>query len=294
MIVYGTRIRSDINFSLDIPNDQTTRPELTLCKNPPEKLISRITCGFPLYRAHGRKVYLYSDRVFEGSTSDQPWCFEVKDVLRFYWIGGEPTIYYQLDDKGDAKLLGFWFIHLLLPLYFTLEQTFDFFHAGAVEVEDNNIFFLAPSLGGKSTMTDFFIKEGHTLIADDKVATFPVNNRFMAVTSHPYHRPYRKFEELGIRVQHHKNLCAPIHTLYYLEKSPASSKPMISEVNGVEKFKIILPNYLYMFPHLMAYRLQYLSKLLHSIKIFRIQVPWKIQQLNSVHRVICQHCRNLK
>lgn len=293
MIVYGTRIHSDIPFPLNIPNDQTIRPEITLSQAPPTGLMSEITCGFPLYQSHGRKVYLYSDRIFEKNTDKQPWCYEVKDVLRFYWYAGDSTIYYRLDKKGDASLLSFWFIHLLLPLYFTLEKRFDFFHAGAVRVEDKNILFLAPSMGGKSTMTDFFLKQGHSLIADDKVATFSAKNQFMTVASHPYHRPYRKFEDLGTRVQHYENICEPIHALYSLQKSPASSKPLISEVSGVDKFKTILPNYLYMFPYLMAYRLQYLSKVLHSIKMFHIQIPWDQKQLGSVHDSICQHCRIL-
>jgi len=293
MIVYGTRIRSDINFPLDIPDDQITRPEITLERNPPEMLTSSITCGFPLYQTHGRKVYLYSDKVFDKISKTQPWCYEVKDVLRFYWFSGESTIYYQFDDKGDSRLLSFWFIHLLLPLYFTLEKRFDFFHAGAVKTEDKNILFLAPTMGGKSTMTDYFINQGHILIADDKVATFSEKDSFMAMASHPYHRPYRKFEELGFRVQHFENLCEPIHALYYLEKGPASSKPCINEVNGVDKFKTVLPNYLNMLPFRMAHRLHYLSKVLHSIKMFRVQVPWEIKQLGSVHDSICEHCRVL-
>jgi hypothetical protein len=162
-----------------------------------------------------------------------------------------------------------------------------------VKAANKNILFLAPSMGGKSTMTDFFIKQGHSLIADDKVATFHEKDSFMAMASHPYHRPYRKFEELGIRVQHFENLCEPIHSLYYLQKEPASSKPLINEINGVDKFNTILPNYLYMFPFLMAHRLHYLSKVLLSIKMFRVQVPWEIKQIGSVHDSICEHCRIL-
>ncbi len=292
MIIYGTRILSDIPFPLHIPNDHKKRLELTLSQNPPQAITSAITCSLPLYQTHGRKVYLHSDRGLDNNSMMQPWSYEVKDVVRFFWFGGETNIYYQLCDKGDNKLLSFWFIHLLLPLYFTLEKTFDFFHAGAVKVEDKIILFLAPSMGGKSTMTDFFIKRGHFLIADDKVATFIRNNRVMTMASHPYHRPYRKFEDLGLRAEYYENRCEPVHALYYLEKNPAITHPVISDVKGVEKFKTIFPNYLYMFPFLMSYRLHYLSKVLHSIKIFRVQIPWKIEQIASVHDAICQHCNN--
>ena len=183
MTVYGTKINSDIDFALDLSHHTQTRYEVTLSSDIPEDMKDKITCGFPLYWAHGRKVYLYSDREFDGSDQGQPWCYEVKDVVRFYWIGGEDMIYYELEALGNAKLLGFWFIHLLLPLYMTLEGKYEFFHAGAVEIEGKPIFFIAPSMGGKSTMTDYFIKQGHTLISDDKVPTFIEDFSFMAVRS---------------------------------------------------------------------------------------------------------------
>ena len=164
-----------------------------------------ISCGFPFYSAHGRNVYLYSNRPLDGSAKGQPWCYEVKDVVRFYWQGGGRTIFYELAEQGNAGLLSFWFIHLLLPLYFTLEGIYDFLHAGAVEVGGNPILFIAPSMGGKSTLTDYFIREGHPLVSDDKVATFIENSQFMAVGSHPYHRPYRRFEELGYYVNNMSN-----------------------------------------------------------------------------------------
>ncbi len=188
MIVYGTKIKSDIDFPLDLSQETETRYEVELSSNIPMKLKESITCGFYLYWAHDRNVHLYSDREFDSSEIRQPWCYEVEDVVRFYWIDGKRTIYYELNEKGDTNLLSFWFIHLLLPLYMTLENMYDFLHAGAVEVEGKPIFFIAPSMGGKSTMTDYFIKQGHPLVSDDKVPTFISNGKFMAVGSHPYHQ----------------------------------------------------------------------------------------------------------
>jgi hypothetical protein len=190
MILYGTKITSDMVFPLNLPNEGVYHYEVELSSNFPLEPKQSITCGFYLYGAHGRDVVMCSDREFDDSEVGQPWCYEVKDVVTFYWVGGERTIYYDLGEKGNAHLLSFWFIHLLLPLYMTLENMYDFLHAGAVEVEGKPIFFIAPSMGGKSTMTDYFIKQGHTLISDDKVPTFIQDGKFMAVGSHPHHRPY--------------------------------------------------------------------------------------------------------
>lgn len=294
MNIYGTKIKSDIAFPLELFNDSAVRYEIELSSKVPEKLKQAITCGFPLYWAHGRNVILYSDRVFDGSDPEQPWCYEVKDVIRFYWVGGARTIYYELDEKGDANLLSFWFVHLLLPLYFTFENMYDFLHAGAVEIEGAPVLFIAPSMGGKSTMTDYFIKQGHTLVSDDKVATFIDDGQFMATGSHPYHRPYRKYEELGYRVENFATSFKPIHAFYALEASSADSDIAIAEIKGSKKFGTILPAYLYMFPFLMQKRLKYLSRMLNSIKVFNVKVPWNLELQGKVHDVICKHSREIQ
>ena len=294
MIVYGTKIKSDIDFPLNLSHETEARYEVELSSKVPDKLKNSITCGFPIYWAHGRDVYLYSDRVFDGSETGQPWCYEVKDVVRFYWVGGERTIYYELGEKGNTELLSFWFIHLLLPLYFTLEEMYDFLHAGAVEVDGKHILFIAPSMGGKSTMTDYFIKQGHPLVSDDKVATFIDAGKFMAVGSHPYHRPYRKFEELGYRVERATTAFRPIHAFYALEAVENEADVAIEEIKGFEKFDTLLPNYLYMFSYLRPKRLQYLSRMVNNIKVFRVEVPWDIDRLDEVHDAVCQHSRGIQ
>ena len=294
MIVYGTEIISDIRFPLDFPLGTAARYTVELSSKVPANLKSAITCGFPFYQAHGRHVYLYSDRVFDTSENGQPWCYEVKDVVRFYWVGGERTIFYELDEQGDANLLSFWFVHLLLPLFFTLESMYDFLHAGAVEVAGKPILFIAPSMGGKSTLTDYFIHKGHVLVSDDKVPTFIEDEEFMAVGSHPYHRPYRKFEELGYRVETFATECKPIHAFYALERREADAAVLIEEITGFVKFDTLLPNYLYMFSFLKPRRLQYLSAMLNRIRVFRVQVPWDLERLGEVHDAICTHSNEVK
>ena len=293
MIVYGTKIKSDIDFPLDLFHETETRYEVELSSKVPVNLKKLITCGFPLYWSHGRKVYMYSNREFDGNEVDQPWCYEVQDIVTFYWVGGERTIYYELGEKGDANLLSFWFIHLLLPLYMTLENMYDFLHAGAVEVNAKPIFFIAPSMGGKSTMTDYFIKQGHSLISDDKVPTFIQDGKFMAVGSHPYHRPYRKFEELGYRGEKLTTMFKPIHAFYELEGVESDADISIEEIKGFAKFDALLPNYLYMVSWLKPERLKYLSKMLNSIKVFHIQVPWDMERLGEIHDIICEHSKKM-
>ena len=92
-------------------------------------------------------------------------------------------------------------------------------------------------------MTDYFIKQGHPLISDDKVPTFINDGKFMAVGSHPYHRPYRKFEELGHRVVNFTNYFKPIHVFYELEGVKGDADIIIEEVRGFAKFDALLPKH---------------------------------------------------
>ena len=146
-------------------------------------------------------------------------------------------------------------------------------------------------MGGKSTMTDYFIKQGHTLISDDKVPTFIQDGKFMAVGSHPYHRSYRKFEELGYRVEKFTSGFNPIHAFYELERVDGNADISIEEIKGFAKFDVLLPNYLYMFSWLRPERLKYLSKMLNDVRVFHVQVPWELERLSEVHTMICKHSK---
>lgn len=294
MKVYGTQINSDLVLPLELPTDTAIRDEIDLIARAPEELKQSVDHASSLYTAHGRDVYLHSDREHNQCKARQPWCYDVEGVVRFYWLGGEPVIYYELDEKGNIDLLAFWFIHLMLPLYFTLEDKYDFLHAGAVEVEGKPILFIAPSMGGKSTMTDYFIRQGHTLISDDKVATFSKDGQFMLAGSHPYHRPYRKFEDLGYRVDRFINIFKPIHAIYALESTNAASDIDISEVVGYRKFDAIMPNYLFMFSHLRPQRLAYLAAMLNQIRLFQVTVPWEIERLGEVHDAITKNAKGIE
>lgn len=293
MNVYGVKIESDIVFPLVLPENSFHRYVVQLSSQVPVSLRSAVTCGAPFYAAHGRKVYLYSDRVFDGYEAEQPWCYDVAGVARFYWISGERKIYYEWAEEGTVELLAFWFIHLLLPLYLTLESMCDFLHAGAVALAGKEILFIAPSMGGKSTLVDYCLKQGDALISDDKVPTFIEGEQYMVSGSHPYHRPYRKFEVLGDYAEHFQSEARPIHAFYVLEPSEPDAEIRITEVKGMKKFEILSPNYLYTFPFLVQQRLLYLGRMLDNIKMFTLQRPWDLSCQAAVYAALSEHSCSL-
>ena len=248
----------------------------------------------PLHTTHGRELTLRTGRELARSVAGQPWCLEVENVVSFTWTGGEAVIKYQLRDAGNQALLVFWFVHIFLPLHLTLERGYDFIHSAAVEVEGKHILFIAPSTGGKSTLGDYFLKQGHAMLSDDKVATFLHEDQFWAVPSHPHHRPFREFEVLGHPVDNFAASARPIHAFYLLEAGEPDSAVVITEVGGFRKFEQLLPNYLFAFRFLQQQRMQWLAGLADQSRVFRVQRPWNLERMQEVYEAICAHSREIR
>lgn len=242
----------------------------------------------PLGSSHGRKLQLYTDLDMGLSVPHQHWCFEVSDVVRFHWIGGAGRISYERLSQGASKLVAFWLIHIFLPLYLTLEAVYDFIHACAVEVGGHTILLTGPSHGGKSTLTDFFLRNGHALVSDDKVATYVERGRYFAVPSHPSARPYRQLEDLGRRVENFVSEARPIDALYALWAVESGDPVDIEEVSGHRKVARLLPSYLFSFPFLKARRLSYLAQMVSAVPVFRVAIPWDLARLSEVYDAICE------
>jgi len=255
---------------------------------PPESLAENM----PLYTTHGRELHLRTDREAARSAPGQPWHLEVEGVVSFSWTGGSPVIYYQLGDKGNRALLVFWFVHVFLPLHLTLERGYDFIHAAAVEVDEQPILFIAPSTGGKSTLGDYFLKQGHAMLSDDKVATFLEHGRYCAVPSHPHHRPFRQYEVLGNPIEHFARQAPPIHAFYVLDPAAPDAGIEITEVTGFRKFEQLLPNYLFSFHFLKEQRLRWLAQLADQSLVYRVSRPWNLQRMHETYAAICAHARN--
>ena len=291
MTVYATKVLSDVDFGLALSHVAEVCQEVELKQNPPQDLLEAMRCGVRCSRTHGRQVSLYSNRDFDANEPMQPWCYKVEEVLSFYWYAHTKTIYYVLHEKGNNALLGFWFIHLLLPLYFALEEKYTVIHGGAVEVEGKAILFVAPSMGGKSTMTDYFVQKGHGLISDDKILTYTEEHTFMLAPSHPYHRPYRKHEELGYRVKHFSSQCKGLHAIYLLEKAQEEHGVTIEALKGFEKVQTMMPHVLYHFPFLKHKQMMYLAAMMNSIEVFRVKRPWDMEKLEDVYGAIAKHSK---
>ncbi|MFK8046807.1 MAG: hypothetical protein AB8B81_00095 [Halioglobus sp.] len=295
--LYGLRVFCDqplfdtaIEVSAFAPGGQTA---IYLKSLPAESVPPELGERNSLYSTHGRPLWLCSDRVFAQSSPGQRWCLEVDSLVHFHWVGDAQTVYYQLYEGCDKALLVFWFVHIFLPLFLTLERSYDFIHGSAIEIEEKPVLFLAPSMGGKSTLADYFLTRGHALLSDDKVATFFHKGDFIAVPSHPHHRPYREREVLGYPVENFASSAGPVSAIYLLEKGEQDSVTTISEVFGYRKFEQLLPHYLFSFRFLQKQRLSWLAQLADESLVFTVTRPWDLARMEDVYSAICKHAKSL-
>jgi hypothetical protein len=238
----------------------------------------------------GREISLLSEYGAPPVEAQQQlWGFNIKDVVFFYWESDKYTLHYKMGIEGTPELLAYWLLHVTLPIFLTAKEHYKFLHAGAVEVQGKPIMFIANSFGGKSTMTDFFIRNEHPLISDDKVATYEENGDFFSVPSYPYHRPYRKAEDMGVYTDNFATKPKPVHAIYILERKDKDDLIDIKEIHGAKKFNHLKGSSQFNLSFQKENTFRYLAQMSSSVRIFHINVPWDINRLPEVYAAIIEH-----
>ena len=292
MIAYNHYIK----FIPELENDKKVKGtfdnSITIEESDKKYLEENLKFNWTFYNNQGRNIDLYTDRELSRTVLGQSWVFNVEGVVTFFWESGNSIIYYSTQKNFNSQLLEYWSLHTLLPIYFTVEEKFDFLHAGSVEVEDKPILFVAESFGGKSTMTDFFMKKKHPLISDDKVAIFEKDGSYYAVPSHPHHRPYRKAEDMGYFVKNMVLCPKPIYAIYELKRADANAEIIINELHGVEKFKTLRFSSQINLGFLRAQRFSFLGNMAGVIPVYQIIVPWDKKRLPEVYKTITNHLKS--
>lgn len=241
-----------------------------------------------------RNVILATDRDFIQPIPEQNWLFHVENVISFTWQTQGGKISYCFLEEATEEIFRFWLYHLVLPIYFSISNTYKFLHAGSVEINRKTVLFMAPSHGGKSTLTDYFIQHGHLLVTDDKMATFEKGGDFYAVPSHPYHRPYRQVEVLGHRCENAATEIRSIHAIYILEKDEPDSICTLRPLKGIEKFSRLHEGGEMNFSFFTKDYVQYLSRLANKVNVFNVKVPQDLDRLHEVYDIIVNHCESIK
>jgi serine kinase of HPr protein (carbohydrate metabolism regulator) len=280
MILYGYEISFD---EIDV-----RQSENKLLKESKTLLVNN-SYMLELVNNQNRRVSITSNKPFLDNQTNQIINFLVEDVVTFSAEKGKNVIYYKVEKEGTESLVKYWLSHTFLPILFTLENIYYFLHAGAIEINFKPILFVADSFGGKSTITDFFIKKGHTMISDDKVAIYEDERGIVSVPSYPYHRPYRKVEDLGYFVENFAKESKVISAVYNLVKTNEKEEIKIEEIFGIEKFKILKYSTEIELELNCKARFEMLSKIAKKIKVYNITIPWNLDRLEEVYQAIIEH-----
>ena len=219
--------------------------------------------------------------------------FEVKDVVSFECFSKTNEIFYQLHKQGNQELLDYWFTHTLLPIFFTVSNKYYFLHAGAVMVNQKSVLFMADSMGGKSTTTDYFVQQGHTMISDDKVGTFEEDGKFKLVSSYPCRRPYRKFEDLGIKVENFQKSVTSLDLVYMLDISTSYNSVEFVELKGVEKVSLLIRGTDIKLAILQKERFAHITRLANATPVYRVKIPKDLERLAEVYSEIVKHTKEV-
>lgn len=219
----------------------------------------------------------------DGTT---PWALEIANVLTLVWRPEASRIEYIKAEGYSPERLRFWVFHTFFPMVLNLGGTYHVLHVGAVEIRGYPVLFSAPSFGGKSTLTGYFARMGHPLYADDSLAIEKRGNRFHALPSYPYHRPYRKPETLGDSVEKMAKTPEPIQAVFSLEKTEAHVPVKIVELQGIEKFRVFHFTDFISLAFRKKERFDYFTELARTIPAYKISLPWDLKRLPEVYTAI--------
>jgi len=249
-------------------------------------LLHEYNTVLPWVSLSGQQGRYFAKSAFEKADQNFSWGLEIKDQLTLVWKPKTRSILYVKQKNYSPKKLRFWIFHTFFPMAMELNQTYHFLHIGAVKLQGRTFFFSAPSFGGKSTLTDYCIQQGATLISDDALAIDKKGEKYYAIPAYPYHRPYREPETLGYPVEKFAKNAQSIDVVLLLQKASPDAKVIIEEVKGIEKFKAFHQSIFIEFPFRKQERFAFFGKLAQSVPVYTITIPWDLKRLDEVYQAI--------
>ncbi len=237
----------------------------------------------------GQEARYSSASPVSRSVKEFSWALEIKEVLTLIWDAKKRKIIYIQGENYTPQRLRFWIYHTFFPIVLELERIYRILHVGSVEIKGKPVIFSAFSFGGKSTMTDYFIQKGHTILSDDSLAIDKRGNNYYAIASYPFHRPYREPEVLGYPVKNFATEPKPLHAMYLLEKSEPDAAVEINEVTGIDKFKAFHYSSFINFDFMKQERFAFFMEMAKHITVYTVKVPWDLERLGEVYTAIVKY-----
>ena len=290
-MIFGHTIDFLDEPSLNCKGDISTPSRIISVRELPLPDFSMLTDYFP--HSLQRVRYGGHEPFSETKGRNVEWMMEIENVLRLVWFPGNRTIGYEKGKGFTSERLRFWVYHTFLPLLFQMEGIYNILHVGCVEVNGEAVILMAPSFGGKSTLTDFFLQQGHRLLSDDTLAIEQgEDGSYRAVASWPFHRPYREPEVLGKETKNFVIKPLEIAAVYRLEKSAEDTAVQIEEIKGIDKFKTVHMGTFIPLSFLKDKAFAFHTSFAKAVPVYRITVPWDKERLSEVYKAIIGHWAN--
>lgn len=271
---------------LSFPSDPSQYPEnptIRVIASSKRSLLDAFTLKTDWMDMSGQKARYHSIHPYEETGGEFPWALEIKNVVTLTWQPSDQKIIYSKGKHYTSQRLRFWVYHTFFPLVLELERKYRILHVGAVEIKGKPVLFSAFSFGGKSTLTDYFIQKGHTMLSDDSIAIDKRGDTYYAIASYPFHRPYRELETLGYLVENFATEPKPLHAVYLLEKCEPDSEVKIVALKGIEKFKAFHYSTFIDFSFMKQERFVFFTEMAKHVPAYTITVPWDLERLDEVY-----------
>lgn len=288
-MIYGYHLNFKDEKVLQSIAHENVRSVIPVIENKHLNLSSLFPVSSPWMPASGVDIRYLSPFPFSKENHDFSWGMEIKDVLSLHWSKESNEIIYVKGKAYRPDRLRFWLYHTFFPIVLELQGIYHILHVGAVEIEGKPVLFSAPSFGGKSTMTDYFIQQGHTMLCDDALGIEKVDSTYHTIASYPFHRPYREPEDLGYPVSNFASESKALSAVYILNKSQNIEGISIRELKGIEKFKAFHYSAFVMFNFLKEERFSFFTELSKKIPMYEITYPHDIKRLPEVYDEIIKN-----
>lgn len=282
-MIYGYHLDFKDEKVLQSTPHKNRRSTISVIENDTMDLSVLCPVVSPWVAASGVEIRYLSPFEFTKDNHDFSWGMEIKDILILYWSKETNKIFYKKGKEYRPDRLRFWLYHTFFPISLELRGLYYILHVGSVEINGKPILFSAPSFGGKSTMTDYFIQQGHTMLCDDALGIEKVSSAYQAVASYPFHRPYREPEDLGYPVTNFSTQSKALHAVYILNKSEDRDDIAIREIKGIEKFKAFHDSSFVRFDFVKEERFIFFTDMAKKIPMYEVSYPHDLNRLPEVY-----------
>jgi hypothetical protein len=298
-IAYGVIVECELALD-DLPQS-TEKTDVYIQVHRTQSLSPASGLLLNTFRAQDRTAHFFVD--------DDHVTIFIEGMFRFeLWLEAGNIQCYCAQDAPD-RLIRYWILQQMLPMFLVLAGTVDFLHGTATSTHSSAgvldhsgfsasqpfdcIAFLGPSHVGKSTVLSHFLAQGHSLVTDDHLA-ISGEHPYQVLPAIPYHRPYRSIEDLGIVWKNYSPGATRLKRLYILEPARPDAPFGMDQLTGTEAIASLMVDNHYSlhdfraprFLPLVEKRFRRLADLSRQVPVIRLHVPRSIERLPELYDYI--------